>query len=146
MTKRWIAVGLAAASLLVGASPAMASRDRLGPGDMGWQWTGGTATAPGVSLDGPKSSNAYNLSNGYVYLRGYWDMPLTAYIAQFAYLADGDVAEPVVEADAARGQDHAGLAGAHQGPAAGLLAAGLGQHVGQGLAQGPGPLQGERRR
>lgn len=97
MRKGWFVAGLVAGSLVLGTGPAMAGRDRLGgAGGLGWEWAGGTKTAAGVSVDGPKSSNAYVLdgANGaYVYLRGYWDVPLAQYQAQFSYRVDGDVAD-----------------------------------------------------
>jgi hypothetical protein len=55
-----------------------------------WEWAGGT-TQTG-SIDGPKSSNSYNLANGaYVYRSGYWDVPLTTYKAGFSYKTGGGV-------------------------------------------------------
>jgi hypothetical protein len=91
--RRWIVGGLVVAGLVLGAGPAQASRDRLEGGGVGWEWAGGTRVAD--SVDGPKSSNAYQLdgTNGsYVYLRGYWDVPLAKYQAQFSYRAGGDAA------------------------------------------------------
>jgi hypothetical protein len=57
---------------------------------MSWEWQGGTKTATGISADGPKSSNAYNLPNGaYIYRRGYWDIPLTSFVGNFSYQNSG---------------------------------------------------------
>ena len=92
MKRRLIIGGLVAASLVLGAGPALAMRDRPGTTGLGWEWYGGTKTAAGDSVDGPKSSNAYDLTEGgVVYRRGYWDVPLAEYSAAFAYKAGAEI-------------------------------------------------------
>jgi hypothetical protein len=95
-------VGLIATGVVMGgATVASAKRDPAPPpppppGTLSWEWDGGAKTAAGVSVDGPKSSNAYRFeTTGYVYRRGYWDVPLTTYVAGFSYkpssaISDGD--------------------------------------------------------
>lgn len=79
-------IGLVSVALIMSGGVAMAKGKPGPPPPTNWEWQGGTPTAQGDSAD--KFSNAYTLvgSNGaYVYLRGYWDVPLSQYNANFSY-------------------------------------------------------------
>lgn len=86
-----IVAGAAMLALLPGqglAAPERDGRPSRGNNKVTWVSEGVTPTTAGVSVDGPKSSNAAVMNPGsYIYPSGYWDMTLADASWKFSYIA-----------------------------------------------------------